>query len=283
MNCTLCPVKCGADKKLHAGRCGVQGMVVANFSLHRFEEPPICHTNGAGAVFFSGCSLRCVFCQNYEISLAAHGKKVSPEELAAILRQLCEMGADCIDLVTCDHVWDLVLETLKQYRPPVPVVFNTGGYCTAEAVRALEPYIDVWLPDFKFMDPALAERYTGRRDYADVAKEAFALMAKKPLVRGERGELLSGILTRHLVLPGCTSDSLRILDFLSGILPKEAPLSIMRQYTPMGVSEYPELGRRVTAREYRRVADHAAALGFQEIYTQGKESATADYIPKWDL
>ncbi len=283
MKCTLCPVKCGADRERTAGRCGVRGPVVANFSLHRYEEPPICHTNGAGAVFFSGCSLRCVFCQNYEISHAERGRAVSAEELAEIFSRLEEMGADCLDLVTPDHVWDSVAEALEIHHPKIPVVFNSGGYCTEEAVSALMEKVDVWMPDLKFADPALSERYTGRRDYFEVASRALSLMAKKPLLRGERGELASGILVRHLVLPGCTSDSLRVLDFLKDILPSDAPLSVMRQYTPMGVSEYPELGRTVTAREYRRVVDYAAQLGFSEIYTQGKESASKKFIPKWDL
>ncbi len=265
-----------------AGRCGVQGMTVAKYYLHPFEEPPICHTNGSGAIFFGGCSLRCVFCQNYEVSRAQRGKAVSPEELAGIFRELEARGADCIDLVTCDHVSNLVVKSLKIYRPKIPVVYNSSAYCTLPSLAEIDPYIDVYLPDLKFVSPALSERYTGRRDYFEQAGKAIAFMAKKPLVwEGER--LVQGILVRHLVMPMCTSDSLKVLDFLREILPPEAPISIMRQYTPMGGAEkYPELGRRITAREYRRVVDHAASLGFSRIYTQSAESASADFIPQWD-
>ncbi len=284
MQCTLCPLSCGADREKAAGRCGVKGLTVAKYYLHPYEEPPICHTNGAGAVFFGGCSLRCVFCQNYELSRAERGKAVSPKELAEIFRRLEEMGADTLDLVTPDHVSNLVAEALSYYRPKIPVVYNTGGYCKAEALKEIDPFVDVYLPDLKFFSPALSKRYTGRADYFEYASEALRFMAKKPLVRGEKGELLSGILVRHLVLPACTFDSLRVLDFLKEVLPAGAPLSLMRQYTPMGeISGMPELARRVTAREYRRVVDYAGTLGFSEIYTQGKESASAEFIPKWDF
>ncbi len=284
MECTLCPLRCGADKTIRAGACGVSQVTVAKYYLHPYEEPPICHTNGSGAVFFGGCSLKCVFCQNYEVSRAQRGKKVTPSELAEIFCKLEETGADCLDLVTCDHVADEVAQALKIYKPHIPVVLNTGGYITQEALELLDPFIDVYLPDLKFCDETLCKRYTRRSDYFRVASEAIRFMAKKPLLRGERGELLSGILVRHLVLPSCTYDSFKVLDFLNDTLPHGAPISIMRQYTPMGdIENFPELNRRVTAREYRRVCDYAYMLGFSEVYAQGKESATADYIPKWDF
>lgn len=259
------------------------GMTVAKHGLHLYEEPPICHTNGAGAIFFGGCSLRCVFCQNYEVSRAERGKAISPKELTVLIEELEEAGADCIDLVTCDHVLPEVLESLAIHRPRVPVVLNTGSYIKTQLLREADPYIDVYLPDLKFVSAELSERYTGRRDYFGVAKEAIRFMAEKPVRFGKKGELISGILARHLVMPGCTSDSLLALDFLKETLPPEAPVSVMRQYTPMGAIEnFPELQRRVTAREYRRVADYALSLGFGTLYTQGGDSATKDYIPDWD-
>ncbi len=281
-NCTLCPVACGADRSVRVGRCGTAGLTVAKYGLHPYEEPPICHTNGAGAVFFGGCALRCVFCQNYEVSRAMRGTPVRPKELAEIFAALEAMGADCIDLVTPDHVSDLVAEALAYRKTRVPVVYNSGGYAKRDALERIAPYVDIWLPDLKFFDPQLSARYTGREDYFAYASRAIEFMAQTPVVF-EGSAMRRGILVRHLVLPGCGSDSLRVLDFLKGVLPAEAPLSIMRQYTPMGdIAGFPELNRRVTAREYRRVLGYAEALGFASIYAQGKESASKAYIPVWD-
>ena len=283
MQCTLCPVECGADRKKHAGFCGVKGITVAKYYLHPYEEPPISHKNGSGTVFFGGCSLKCVFCQNYELSRAQRGREMTPQELAAVFRALEEAGADNINLVTPDHVSDAIAEALALYKPSVPVVYNSGGYCKTDALERIAPYIDVWLPDVKFYSPALSERYTGRGDYFAYAEKALLFMAKKPLRFSEDGKMLSGLLVRHLVMPSCTSDSLRILDRLKALLPAGTPLSLMRQYTPMGHSPYPELCRTLTAREYKRVVGYALALGFDPLYTQDKESVGKTYIPAWDL
>ena len=283
MECRLCPVQCGADREKTFGRCGVKGLTVAKYYLHPFEEPPISHKNGSGTVFFGGCSLRCVFCQNYEVSRAKRGKSVTPKELTGIFRELEEMGADNINLVTPDHVSDLIAEALSLYRPSVPVVYNSSGYALVPVLERIDPLIDVYLPDLKFCSPALSERYTGRKDYFERAGEAVAFMAKKPVSYDETGKMLSGCIVRHLVLPMCTSDSLKVLDFLKGVLPGEVPLSLMRQYTPMGEIEgFPELARPVTAREYRRVLEYAEALGFETVFTQEKESAKKAFIPSWD-
>ena len=158
MECRLCPVQCGADREKTFGRCGVKGLTVAKYYLHPFEEPPISHKNGSGTVFFGGCSLRCVFCQNYEVSRAKRGKSVTPKELIKIFRELEEMGADNINLVTPDHVSDLIAEALALYRPSVPVVYNSSGYALVPALERIDPLIDVYLPDLKFCSPALSER-----------------------------------------------------------------------------------------------------------------------------
>ena len=284
MQCTLCPVSCGADRPANAGVCGVKGLTVAKYYLHPFEEPPVSHMNGSGTVFFGGCSLRCVFCQNYELSRARRGRAVTPAELAEIFRELEAAGADNINLVTPDHVSDQIAEALALYKPQIPVVYNSGGYCKVDALERVAPYIDVWLPDVKFYSPALAERYTGRADYFARASEAIRFMAQKPPVWSGDGKILAGLIVRHLVMPACTSDSLKILDFLKETLPDGTPLSLMRQYTPMGEYErYPELCRTLTAREYRRVTDYALALGFDPLYTQDKESVGKAYIPDWDF
>lgn len=283
MQCTLCPVSCGADRENAAGRCGVSGLTVAKYYLHPYEEPPISFQRGSGTVFFGGCSLRCVFCQNYELSRAQRGKKITPKELAAIFAELEAQGAENINLVTPDHVSHLIAEALSLRRPNVPVVYNSSGYAKREALEQIAPFVDIWMPDLKFYSPALAERYTGRRDYFSYASEAVRFMAQKPIAFREDGKLLSGILVRHLVMPECTGDSLKVLDFLSEVLPKRAPLSVMRQYTPVrAFAEYPELNRRITAREYGRVVNHALSLGFENVFTQERDCAEDSFIPKWD-
>ena len=283
MHCTSCPLACGADRSVRAGACGVKGLTVAKSYLHPFEEPPISFKNGSGTVFFGGCSLQCVFCQNYELSRARRGKSVTAKELADIFRTLEEAGADNINLVTPDHVADFLCEAFALFRPHIPVVYNSGGYCKTETLERIAPYVDVWLPDVKFFSPDLSERYTRRRDYFAYASRAVRFMARTPAVWRD-GQLLSGLLVRHLVMPGCTSDSLRVLDFLKDVLPPGTPLSLMRQYTPMGdIAGFPELSRTVTAREYRRVTEHALALGFSPLYVQEPESAGKAYIPAWDF
>ena len=284
MECKLCPVSCGIDRSRRAGRCGVQGLTVAKYYLHPFEEPCISHKNGSGTVFFGGCALRCVFCQNFELSRAARGKKITPQGLADIFRELEDMGADNVNLVTPDHVSPLIAEALSIYRPHIPVVYNSSGYCLVSALEEIDPYIDVYLPDLKFCSPALSLRYTGREDYFERAREAISFMAKKSVLWSEDGKLLSGLLVRHLVLPACTSDSKNVLDFLKNTLSSSHPISLMRQYTPMGEAEkYPELTRKVTDREYARVVDYALALGFENIYTQDRASAETAFIPDWDF
>ncbi len=283
-SCTLCPLSCGANREKIAGKCGVKGLTVAKYYLHPFEEPPISHKNGSGTVFFGGCSLRCAFCQNYELSRATRGKEISVQELCDIFRRLEDMGADNINLVTPDHVSHLICEAFSLYRPKIPIVYNSSGYCKRESLEQIAPYIDIWLPDLKFFSPELSLRYTGRKDYFTYASQAVAYMAQKPVIYDSAGKMLSGIIVRHLVLPMCASDSLALLTHLNGTLKKDVPLSIMRQYTPMGeASNFPELTRGVTAREYRRVVDYALSLGFDKLFTQGKESAQTAFIPTWDF
>ena len=281
MECKLCPLACGADRNERAGACGVKTLQIAKYYLHPYEEPPVSYKNGSGTVFFCGCSLKCVFCQNYELSRAQRGKEVTIDGLVEIFKELEKSGAENINLVTPDHLSDQIARALSLYKPSVPVVYNSSGYCTVEALERIDPYIDIYLPDLKFFSPDLSERYTRRRDYFSYAKDAIAFMAKKPLV-WQDDKLLRGLIVRHLVLPSCTSDSLKILDFLKETLPDGVPISLMRQYTPMGTSDYPELNRRLTDREYRRVTDYARALGFEIIYTQEKSSAGKAFIPKWD-
>ena len=206
----------------------------------------------------------------------------TPKELADIFLELEEMGADNLNLVTPDHVSPLICEALALRKPRIPVVYNSGGYCRVRALEEIAPYVDIWLPDCKFVSPELSARYTGRRDYFEYAAPAIAFMAKKPLIWSGEGKLLSGVIVRHLILPGCTSDSLRVLGFLKETLPEDVPVSLMRQYTPTGgIAGFPELNRTLTAREYRRVLGYAEQLGFP-LFTQEKASADTKFIPDWD-
>lgn len=282
MRCYLCPVRCGADRDVRAGACGVKGLSVAKAYLHPYEEPFLSPRGKSGAVFFAGCSLKCAFCQNFGVSRAMRGRETTPRELSDLFRALEAQGAENIDLVTPDHAVEGIAEAMSLYRPKVPVVFNSGGYVTVEALEKIDPWIDVYLPDFKFASPALAKRLTGREDYPAAAAEAVAFMAKKkPAVRD--GQLIRGIAVRHLVLPAHTEDSKRVLDALAALVDRNAPLSIMRQYTPMGeIGGFPELNRPVSDREYQRVVDYALSLGFTDLYTQDASSADPAFIPDWD-
>lgn len=281
--CNLCPLNCGADRKKVYGRCGVPAeMKIARFGLHKYEEPIISGTNGSGTVFFCGCSLKCAFCQNYELSRNLRGKDISVAELAEIFKKLEDAGAHNVNLVSPTQYSDKIIEAFKIYRPKIPVVYNTHGYEKAEIIKELFDYVDVFLPDMKFFSPALSERYTGIKDYFAYASRAIEIMAEKPLVFDENGLLKSGTVVRHLVLPQCISDSKKVLDWFCGIKDK-AYIDVMSQYTPFGrIEHFPELKRRITHREYETVINYAISLGIEKMFYQKAESASEIYIPHWD-
>lgn len=282
-SCRLCPVECGANRLIGAGACGVRGLTIAKYYLHPFEEPCISFKKGSGTIFFCGCNLRCVFCQNYEVSRARRGRDVTPRELADIFRELENAGADNISLVTSSHVVPYLIAAFEIYRPKIPVVYNSGGYEKAETLAMIEPYIDIWLPDLKFFSPFLSERYTGRKDYFERASRALLFMAKKPLSFDGEGKMLSGVIVRHLVMPLGTSDSISLLKWFKNHMPESAYLSLMSQYTPFGETDkFPELKRPVTAREYERVIEEAFALKIKNLFIQKRSSSGESYIPKWD-
>lgn len=282
--CTFCPVACGADRAAgKPGACGVSGLRIAKYYLHPFEEPCISFSKGSGTIFFCGCNLRCVFCQNYEVSRAERGREITPAELADIFRELEDAGADNISLVTPSHVIPYLVAAFEIYRPKIPVVYNSGGYDDVEALRLIDGYVDVYLPDMKFVSPALSKRYTGREDYFEKASEAISFMAKKPLRMSEEGKMLSGLIVRHLVMPLGVNDSLAVLRWFRKEMPDTAYLSLMSQYTPFGdIARFPELKRPVTAREYRQVTDAAFALGIERLFVQKRDSSGEQYIPHWD-
>ena len=282
--CTLCPVKCGAIRSERAGACGADDNVkIAKFYLHKGEEPVISGTNGSGTVFFCGCSLRCVFCQNYELSRSLRGKTFTVKELAEIFKKLESDGAHNINLVTATQYADKVIEALKIYFPAVPILYNTHGYERIETLKTLNDFVSVYLPDLKFYSPAVSARYTGKNNYFEIASRAIEYMANKPIAFGEDGLMKSGTIVRHLVLPQNVPDSLSVLDFLSDFKDK-IYLSVMSQYTPYGdIKNLPELNRKITKREYNKVVDYAVSLGFTNMFFQDEKSASEEYIPRWDF
>ena len=283
-NCKICPVECGANRFERAGACGVQGLKIAKYYLHPFEEPCISFEKGSGTIFFCGCNLRCAFCQNYEVSRANRGKEITPTELADIFKQLEKMGAENISLVTPTHLIPYLVSAFEIYKPKIPVVYNTGSYEKLETLRLIDPYIDIYLPDMKFYSSALSLRYLGKPDYFEVASKAIEFMANKPLKMTEQGKMLSGLIVRHLVMPLCVSDSKAVLKWFAQTLPKTAYLSLMSQYTPFGkIENFPELSRAVTAREYESIVQTAFDLGIENLFLQERNSSGKGYIPKWDF
>ena len=283
-NCTLCPVECGANRLTGAGACGVSGLKIAKYYLHPFEEPCISHKNGSGTIFFCGCNLRCAFCQNYEVSRAERGKAITPNELADIFKELEDMGAENISLVTPTHFNAHLVRAFEIYKPKIPVVYNTGSYEKIESLRRIDPYIDIYLPDMKFYSSALSKRYLGKEDYFDIASEAISFMAKKPLQMTDEGKMLSGVIVRHLVMPLCVSDTKSILKWFAREMPQSAYLSLMSQYTPFGkIENFPELSRKITAREYETAVQTAFDLGIKNLFLQDRSSGEKAYIPKWDF
>lgn len=284
-NCKICPVECGANRLTGVGACGVSGLRIAKYYLHPFEEPCISFKNGSGTIFFCGCNLRCAFCQNYQVSRAQRGKEITPNELADIFKELEDMGAENISLVTPSHFIPYLVAAFKIYQPKIPVVYNTGSYEKVSTLTLINPFVDIYLPDMKFYSSTLSKRYLGKENYFDVASEAITYMANaKPLKMTEDGKMLSGCIVRHLVMPLCTNDSKAILKWFARELPKDTYLSLMSQYTPFGnVETMKELSRPITAREYQTVADAAFELGIENLFMQERNSSNEKYIPEWDF
>ena len=282
MNCKRCPVACGADRPAHNGACGVNGLKIAKYYLHRYEEPPVSFKNGSGCVFFCGCSLKCVFCQNYELSCNTRGKEITPSRLSEIFAELEEAGAENINLVNPTHYLDDIARAFEIYRPKIPVVYNTHGYETLQSLEIADKFTDIYLPDLKFIDPFLAKRYTARADYADYALPAVKFMSGKPLKMSADGKMLSGCIVRHLILPLAAYDSVEVVKFVS-TLPDSVYFSLMSQYTPYGeIERFKELQRRITAREYDRVLSAVKEHGLKNVFLQEHGSADERYIPDWD-
>lgn len=285
MICTLCPRRCGAERTAEAGGgfCRMPGgLRVARAMLHHWEEPPISGQNGAGTVFFSGCTQGCVYCQNGDISAGGFGKDISTARLREIFEELIAQGAHNIELVTPTHFLPWILPALTP-RLPVPVVYNCGGYERVETLRALEGLVDVYLPDLKYADGALAAELSGAADYFPVACEAIREMFRQvgPYVL-EDGLLTRGVVIRHLVLPGYLDNTRRVLDWIAETFtPGDVLVSLMSQYTPTA-NMTGRLARRVTAAEYRAAADYMRNCGITDGFVQERTSAEEAYTPAFD-
>ena len=287
-SCTLCPRRCGADRAAgRTGFCGAGGTLkAARAALHYWEEPCISGTKGSGTVFFTGCSLQCVFCQNEQISVRREvGRPLTARELSDVFFRLVEQGAHNINLVNPTHFASGIAEALR-FRPlPVPVVYNSGGYERVETLRMLEGLISIYLPDYKYRDSVLSQRLSGAADYPEHAAKAILEMARQtgPASFDGDGMLQRGTIVRHLILPGHTRNSIEVLDWLKDNLPEGTLVSLMAQYVPCGrAADYPEINRRITKREYEKVQQHLFALGLDG-YVQERKSAKKDFIPPFDL
>lgn len=286
MICNLCPRKCNIDRSKNHGFCGESDTPrVARAALHFGEEPVISGTNGSGTVFFSGCSLRCCFCQNFEISSKAFGKEVSVSRLSEIFSELEQKGAHNINLVSPTHFVPQIIAALDIYRPKIPIVYNTSGYETPETVKILDGYIDIYLTDFKYKSREISKKYSSAENYFDYALPSLLEMYRQTgRYEIKDGLLKSGVIIRHLVLPGCRRDSISILEELSQSIPtSDVLISLMSQYTPcFKAADFPEINRRVTSFEYKTVLDAVDKLGFTG-FMQERSSATLDMTPDFDL
>ncbi|HCI59495.1 MAG TPA: radical SAM protein [Ruminococcus sp.] len=288
MICNLCPRKCNACRTEHQGNgfCGAGTLpVVARVAPHFGEEPCISGTKGSGTVFFSGCTLKCVFCQNYEISDGHKGRAVTPKELADCYKRLEQQGVHNINLVTADHYVTAVAESLDIYKPSVPVVYNCSGYTSPKTLSILDGLVDIYLPDFKYSDDALAIKYSSAPNYVNTASAAIKEMIFQvgtPVI-DEDGMMKKGVIVRHLILPSHTKNSLGVLDIIKRSYDKQVLVSLMCQYVPVNKAhDFPKINRTVTRREYEKVKSELYALGLDG-FTQDLTSASTDFIPDWDF
>ena len=281
MICSLCPRLCGVDRQKTVGFCGApEEAVVARAELHFWEEPYLAGCGASGAVFFSGCNLKCAFCQNQKISFHLVGEEKTPAELADIFKNLEDEGAENIDLITPTPYVEEIKKALDLYRPALPVIYNCGGYERAETIRSLSGYVDVYLPDYKYYDNTLALRYSGAPRYREHCEEALLEMRNQVTDRVVDGVMKSGLAIRHLVLPTHAKDSFRVLDRIAELLGTNTYLSVMNQYTPCGdLTRFPELQTPLKSLEYKSVISHALSLGFENAFCQEEGAADKNYIP----
>lgn len=289
-NCLLCPRKCGINRSTgQTGVCGVSSEIkVARAALHYWEEPCISGKRGSGAVFFSGCSLHCVFCQNREISDGKAGKVISKERLSDIFMELADKGENNINLVTPgqyipDIVW--AVNDAKSRGMKLPIIYNTSGYENVTELKLLEGIVDVYLPDFKYMDSTLSARYSRAKDYPSVAKQALSEMVRQQpdvVIDDATGLIQKGVIVRQLLLPGHVNDAKAVLKYLYDTYHDHVYISMMSQFTPIALKDYPEINRTVTRREYERLVDYALEIGITNAFIQEGDVAKDSFIPAFD-
>lgn len=285
MKCNLCPRKCNVDRKKDLGYCAqTDELKIAKVMLHKYEEPIISGSNkGSGAIFFSGCNLKCVFCQNHPISQGGKGKIVTIPEFIDMIKNLEKRGAHNINLVSPTQFAFQIASALKIYKPRIPVVWNSNGYETEEMLEMLRGLVDIFLVDFKYLDNSLALKYSGALDYAEVSTKALIKMKSlQPNDVIENNLMKRGVIIRHLILPAHTSDSVKCLEFIANNLEKDSIVSIMSQYEPRyDAKRYPEINRKIKPIEYKRVVNFALKLGLKNAYVQDLSSADSKYTPKF--
>ena len=284
MICNFCPRQCNVDRKEKLGYCKqTERLKLAKVMLHRYEEPIISGTRGSGAIFFSGCNLRCVFCQNYPISQGGKGKESTIDELINIFKHFEKIGAHNINLVSPTQFAYQIATALKIYKPQIPIVWNSNGYESSEMIEMLSDLVDIYLVDLKYSDNALALKYSRAKDYVENSHIAIMKMKEQqPVDIIENGLMKNGMIIRHLILPTHTSDSIKCLDFIAKNLGKDSIVSIMSQYEPRyDAKNYPEINRKIRPIEYKRVVNHALNLGLHNAYIQDLSSADSKYTPKF--
>lgn len=289
--CNLCPRECNIKRYSgETGFCGVSAdkIVAARAALHMWEEPCISGEEGSGTVFFSGCTLRCVYCQNYDIARATAGKEISRERLAQIFLELQEKGANNINLVTPTHYTEAIIWAVQEARGNglhLPIVYNCSGYEKVETLQQLEGIVDIYLTDFKYMDTEMAEKYSKAKEYPDIAKKALEEMFRQqPEAEfDERGMMKKGIIVRHLLLPGYLDNAKAVVKYVYETYGDKVFLSLMNQYTPLPqVERFPEINRKVTEEEYEELVDYAIGIGVENGFVQEGETAEESFIPAFD-
>lgn len=284
MICSICPRHCNVDRSVNLGFCqSPDNFRVARAALHFWEEPCISGKEGSGTVFFSGCNLKCVFCQNNEISAENKGVEIIDDKLISIFENLISQGANNINLVNPTHYAKRLAKVLSRWKSPVPIVYNSSGYEEVETLKALDGLIDIYLPDLKYIRAEKAMRYSKAADYFEKASAALLEMRRQVEDKFDGDIMKSGMIIRHLILPQNTNSSIAVLDFIKSNFPNTF-VSLMAQYTPCGdLSEFPEINRKITKREYEKVVNYAFDNSFDKLFIQELSSADKSFIPKFDF